>query len=173
MPGTRPAPRRRSAGRTALVVAPLTGLALLAGCSQGPDPDGQREEMVAATQSAIESVLGMVDATEAADVIDDGTQAVPCGEGELYQYLAYMTTDLYVGEPVAQSLGDVVTVAHGASLQVPGGGDYFSDSHETGSGEAGRQVRFSTGSGITLTVEAALRPDGEAVLRIGGTTACG
>lgn len=174
MPGTRSASRNRAARRTALVVAQLTGLALLAGCSQAPDPDGQREEMIAATVAAVETIVDLNDAVGPAEVLDDGTQPLPCGDGELYQYLVYtVTDDDYSDEPPVQAFNGVFTTAYAGVNAAPKGPEYFMRADEVGLGDFARQVRFTADNGITLTVDASVRPDGLYVLRIAGATACG
>jgi len=86
--------------RRALVAVGVIGaVALLAGCSHGPDPKAQRQEMVAATQAVMQGVMFNAKTPEAT-VLDDASKPIDCPSGGTqFRYIAYRTTDSYAGMP--------------------------------------------------------------------------
>lgn len=157
-----------------------TAIALVA-CS-GPDPDDQRERMLAASSTVAEAVA-LVALMEPWTVLDDGTEPVSCPSGGVrYQYVVYGWSDGDIDEEVDTRL-DRLTGAVSAGVSETGDGAdlYFSGAEEIGSaevdGDGPRQVswRVDDGpdAGSSLTADLVAQENGAILVRLAGTTDCG
>jgi len=166
------------AWRRALAAAAVIGsVVVLAGCSSGPDPKAQREEIVAETQAVMEGVMFNAKTPEAT-VLDDATKPIDCPSGgSQFRYIAYRATDWYAGMPdVNQRFYLLKTMLLGASAE---GFHHtrFVEVVPEGGGEVPRQTVFfvdkGTRAGSSLTVDMIPGAGGVILVRFAGATACG
>jgi len=170
------------AWRRALVAVGVIGaVVVLAGCSHGPDPKAQRDEMVAATTAVIERVVFTTNMPKPA-VLDDASKPIACPSGGAqYRYIAYGVTDRFANDAEAdRRLDDLGVDVVGASTRVPGGADYYARFVDVATAENGagpRQTVFfvekGPGASSTLTVDLVPGADGAIGVRFAGATACG
>jgi hypothetical protein len=167
--------------RVLVAVGVIGSVAVLAGCSHGPDPKAQRDGMVAATTAVIKTVTDLTAMPEPA-VLDDATKPIACPSGEAqHRYIAYGVTDKFANDPEAhRRLGDLGVLVVGASTRGPGGADYYAGFVDVATAENGvgpRQkvffVETGPGAGSTLTVDLVPGADGAIAVRFAGATACG
>lgn len=165
--------RRRRVG--AAVSSGALAVALV-GCSS-PDPDDQRERMLAASTTVADTVISSV-RVESLTVLDDGTEPVSCPSGGVrYQYVVYGWTNWTPDDSVDDRLDDLTGSVFGGIYNL--GDRYYTRVVEVGSrdGEEPRQLHMMVedgpDAGVSLTVDAVHQEDGAILVRFAGTTACG
>ena len=168
--------------RRALVAVGVIGaVVVLAGCSHGPDPKAQRQEMIAATRAVIVQVMSRTAMPEPA-VLDDASKAIGCPSGGTqFRYVAYGVTDWPSdAEDLDQRLDDLDRILSGATTTVPGGVDYYngatytpSDRNWKGPRQVLLTVGHGSGGGSSLTVDFVPVKDATTAVRFEGATACG